>query len=197
MYMPPGKKRPDTIKELKTKEVTALAWINNNRIILGTADGDIWSANIEDSVGFFGSITTTKHYSIPNESISGLVTCSLNPSVDQSKTKRIILAATKQKLIHFIGPEISSEINLDKIFSNGSTGSNVISFKTETNFESKLILSPIPSENGTRVFAWTCMDNGHAVMVGEIQANADRNRPLTSTKIITGHGQVNSASMVI
>ena len=135
MYMPPNKKRPDTIKDLKTKEVTSVAWVNKNTVIMGTADGDIWSCNFEDSVGFFGSITTMKHYTIKDESISGLVTCSLQPSVDSTKAKRLVLAATKQKLIHFIGPEISPETGLDKVFSNGCTGNQSNNFNAK-----KLIL---------------------------------------------------------
>ena len=52
-------------------------------------------------------------------------------------------AATNQKLVHFIGPEIGGTGNIiEKIF-NDSTGSNVISFPTQTSFESKLVLSPI------------------------------------------------------
>lgn len=86
--------------------------------------------------------------------VQGLISCVLS-SKDSSKPKRVVLASTKNRLLHFIGPE--SKESIDRVFSGYSSGGNVIEFPSTAIFSSKLILSPVMVENEARVFAWSCM----------------------------------------
>ena len=127
-------------KELKTKSVTAVAWISPNLIVLGTSEGEIISCLIENTETYFGGNlghTIKHHHVIKNEAISGIVSC----TTGSANQNRIILAATTSKLVHFIGPNSSD--NVDAIFTGYTTGSNVISFEATSTFDSKLVLSPV------------------------------------------------------
>ena len=84
----------------------------------------------------------------------GLISCVLS-SKDSSKPKRVVLASTKNRLLHFIGPD--SKESIERVFSGYSSGGNVIEFPSTAIFNSKLILSPVMVENEARVFAWSCM----------------------------------------
>jgi len=183
LFLPVGATRVKLLKELKTKSVTAVAWISPNLIVLGTSEGEIISCLIENTETYFGGNlghTIKHHHVIKNEAISGIVSCTTGPA----NQNRIILAATTSKLVHFIGPNSSD--NVDTIFTGYTTGSNVISFEATSTFDSKLVLSPVDQKK--HVFAWSCI-SGQEVFVGEIQPGADRSRTITNNKIITGHGQ--------
>ena len=134
---------------MKTKSVTAVAWISPNLIVLGTGEGEIISCLIENTETYFGGNlghTIKQHHIIKNEAISGIVSC----TTGSSNQNRIILAATNSKLVHFIGP--NNRDNVDGIFTGYTTGSNVISFDATSTFDSKLVLSPVDQKVRFKVF---------------------------------------------
>ena len=109
--------------------------------------------------------------------VQGLISCVLS-SKDSSKPKRVVLASTKNRLLHFIGPD--SKESIDRVFSGYSSGGNVIEFPSTAIFNSKLILSPVMVENEARVFAWSCMSG----LEGRLKIFFNRNFSQKSAEMV-------------
>lgn len=174
--------RVKQIKELKNMSITAASWISSSRLIAGNSNGEIFSFSIDSSDWSFkgGSMGTTVkvHFESDEKTpITGISSFTFETQPGNksfsSSARRVVLATTSSNLIHFIGTDAVE--SLDQVFSGYTAGVNVINFPANGTFESKLVVTPMPNENDSRLFAWTCM-SGQEVFVGEVNSSADRNR---------------------
>ena len=173
------------IKELKNMSITAASWISSSKVIAGNSSGEIFSFSIDSSDWSFkgGSMGTAVKVHFQNEEktpITGISSFTFEANGKKSfssNSRRVVLAATTSNLIHFIGTDAVE--SLDQVFSGYMAGVNVINFPANGTFESKLVVTPIPNENDSRLFAWTCM-SGQEIFVGEVNSSADRNRSDTT-----------------
>ena len=128
LVLPPNSSRPKILKDFKSIIITSAVWINPSLLLVGTTEGEILSCSIESTETYFGGSlnhTVKSLYTISgNDSVTGLITCLMAAKSGDNNfsnaNRRVVLAATKNRLLHFIGRD--AEDNVDRVFSGYNSG---------------------------------------------------------------------------
>ena len=137
----PGATRPKLLKDFKSTIITSAVWINPALFLAGTTEGEILSCALESTETYFGGSlnhTVKPLYTISgNDAVTGIITCLMTAKAGESNfsnaNRRVVLAATKNRLLHFIGRD--AEDNVDRVFSGYSSGSGIYQTVTTLKIE--------------------------------------------------------------